>query len=122
MFSVEQVYVWSDIVVDIKKWLPLCTADLCRVSMGVQAPLLLSTPISIPLPAFVTALFPLCATVASSTPTMGRLVAVTDVPSSLVLGSSVSVESGTAASKASASIFAESGVFPADSEVRQNNL
>ncbi len=122
VFSVEQVYVWSDLVFDIKKWISACTAASCRFGMGVQAPLLLATPMSIALPAFVTKLFPLCATVASSTPTVGRLVAVDGTPSSLVLGSSVSVASGTASSKAAATIFAASGAFPADSEVRQNNF
>lgn len=117
VFKISQVYAWSDIVIDIAKWIPLCTLDACKFSMGMQAPLLLSSPISIPLPAIVTSMFPLCAAVAGATPLVGRLVATAGAASSLTLGSSVSVESGTTTNTFTATISALSDAFPADSEV-----
>ncbi len=123
VIRIAQVFAWFDIVIDLKKWLTsACIIPACVQSMGMQAPLLLKTPIAITLPSFVNKLFPLCAAVAASTPSMGRLVAAADVPSSLILGSSVTVNGSVVENKATASFFAESGVFPAGAEVSLKSL
>jgi hypothetical protein len=86
--------------------------------MGMSAPKLLTSPISIPLPAVIRSMFPICASVAKSSPASARLVASAGTVSSLTLGSSVAIKDDAPVSTFVATVSAAADVFPEGAEVR----
>ena len=94
--------------------------DFCSkaLTMGVRAPKLLSTAIDIPIPSVITSRFPICASVDKVTPASGKLTAEKNIPSSLELGSLMTVENGQIKRSASSVLSAAKNVFPENAEVR----
>jgi hypothetical protein len=121
VLQLNQVYAWVDFKITAKMIYESCTWDICKeaVAMGMRAPKLLSTAINIPLPSFITSLFPICASLDKVTPSTGKLTAEKDSPSSLALGSFLTLTNGELKLAASATISAAQNVFPENTQVRQ---
>ena len=123
MLTLNQIYGWSDIALSLKTVYSSCTWDICKSvkNMGMRAPKLLSSPMTIALPNVITSMFPICAKVGKTTPASGKLTAEATDPSSLILGSSVKIANGVPVSAASATLSAAAGVFPAGTEVHNSS-
>jgi hypothetical protein len=119
VITLNQIYVWVDMKLSLSQIKESCTWDVCAsaILMGVRAPKLLSSAIDIPLPNSIKSLFPICASVDKITPSSGKLTAEKDIPSSLSLGSFLTVKDGVIKYAASATISAAKNVFPEDTEV-----
>ncbi len=89
------------------------------IAFGIRAPKLLTTALTIPLPAVVTNMFPICASVDKVAPSAGKFNSEKDLPSSLALGTSMTLKDGVPVVKASATISADKDVFPENTEVNQ---
>jgi hypothetical protein len=124
VFTIHQIYAWADMSVAFSNFYPSCTWSICTTAkkMGIQAPTLLSTAIPIPLPSVITSLFPLCATVDEASPSAGKLTAEAGVPSSLILGSSVTLKDDVPVSNAAVIISAAADVFPSNTEASHSIL
>jgi hypothetical protein len=86
--------------------------------MGVKAPILLASPISIPLPSIIDELFPICATISHQSPVVGNSVVESGTPIYMVLGSSIDIKDNAPIATATATVTASANVFMAGSEVR----
>jgi len=119
VLQLNQVYAWVDFKISAKMIYESCSWDFCNkaIAMGMRAPKLLSTAINIPLPSFITSLFPICASLDKVTPSTGKLTAEKDSPSSLALGSFLTLTNGELKLAASATISAAQNVFPENTQV-----
>ena len=107
--------------ISLQNFYPSCTWGICTaaIKMGLQAPLLLSSPIPINLPSLISSLFPVCASIAKPTPAIGKSVTVSNTPTSMSLGASMIFRDSVAVPTATAVFFADSNVFESNSEVRR---
>jgi hypothetical protein len=106
--------------VAFQNFYPSCDWSICTATknMGVQAPKLLSAPITIPIPSLISSLFPVCATVGEASATTGKLTAEAGVPSSLMLGSSLILKDNVPVGTAAVVVSAAADVFAANTEAR----
>jgi hypothetical protein len=122
----NQIYGWVDMKITIKSVWDGCTfsASICNIglSFGIRAPKLLTSPMNIPLPTFVTNMFPICAVVDQIAPSAGKITAESGRPSALALGTSMILKDGVPTVTASATLSAASNVFPDNAEVHQLTL
>jgi hypothetical protein len=121
VITLNQIYVWVDMIFSLSQIKTNCDWDVCTsaIKMGMRAPKLLSSAIDIPLPNAIKSLFPVCASVDKATPSTGKLTAEKDIPSSLTLGSFLTVQDGQIKLAASATISAAKNVFAENTEVRR---
>jgi len=121
VLTINQIYGWIDMKLTVKSlWTSCSISDsicLAGIAFGVRAPKLLQTPITIPLPTAVTSMFPICASVDKIVPSTGKLTAEQGRPSALALGTSMILKDGVPTVTASATLSADSNVFPDNSEV-----
>jgi len=121
VLTLNQIYGWVDMKLTIKSIWETCSigSTLCNmgIAFGIRAPKLLTTALTIPLPAVVTKMFPICASVDKVAPSAGKFNSEKDLPSSLALGTSMTLKDGVPVVKASATISADKDVFPENTEV-----
>ena len=114
--ALKQVYVWSDVIITVKKLWDGCNlgSTICGlgVTFGVRAPKLLSAPKPIPIPKSVTRLFPMCLSLGFVMPAFESALVEATKPTSISLCSQVPCKD-----KVAAVVAAAAGSFPSGSQV-----